>query len=193
MLTKIIPAFIIFVLWLDGWFYPLILLPILYVLLVEKKPLESIGLTTRDLWPSTRVALFVFAADLLIYLPIFFYYKPTFQSIYLFDPYTIFTDVIWYPLYEEIAYRGFLLGHYTSFGDPTFSSKPMLANLIQSILFLSLHHKHLSSGHPLILIPVFLLGFLNGTLFLRTRNTVGCILSHSLLNASALVLNHIIV
>ncbi|GAI11441.1 unnamed protein product, partial [marine sediment metagenome] len=36
LLMKVFPALIIFSLWLDGWFYPLLLLPFLYVILVGK-------------------------------------------------------------------------------------------------------------------------------------------------------------
>lgn len=190
ILTKMIPALIVLALWLDGWFYPLILLPILYVVLVEKKQLGWIGLTTRNLGPSIWIGLVLFAFIFLTYLPIFFHYQSTLQQVDLFDLYPLFTDAIWYPLYEEIAYRGFSLGHFTSSGEPLFSRKTMPANLVQSVLFLSIHYKHVAAGHPLILIPVFLLGLLNGFLFLRTRNTVGCILSHSLLNLSAMALTH---
>jgi len=35
LIMKVFPALIIFFLWLDGWFYPLLLLPFLYVIFVD--------------------------------------------------------------------------------------------------------------------------------------------------------------
>jgi len=193
LVMKVLPALIVFALWLDGWFYPLLLLPLLYVLFVERRDLRSIGFTTEKLGSSVSLGLAAFAIDLLVYLPVFFYYLSTLQRMNMGDWYPLFTDVIWYPLYEEITYRGFFLGHFTSPDDSPFSGKALMVNLIQAVLFLSIHHKHVTTGHPLLLIPVFLLGFLNGLAFLRTRNVIGCVLSHSLLNGGALLLTQIFV
>jgi hypothetical protein len=47
--AKVIPAIIFFSLWLDGWFFPLILLPIVYVLFVEKKSLGWLGFSRYEI------------------------------------------------------------------------------------------------------------------------------------------------
>ena len=50
--AKVIPAIILFALWLDGWFFPLILLPTIYVLFVEKKSLGWLGFSRDKLYFS---------------------------------------------------------------------------------------------------------------------------------------------
>ncbi len=183
---------IIFSLWLDGWFYPLLLLPFLYVIVVEKKGLGFLGFRKEKLGLSMLLGLAITAILVLVYLPIFVYYIPMLQ-ISSIGFYVIFTDVVWYPLYEEVAYRGFFLAHFTNPDDSPFSRRVLLLNLSQAALFLSVHHKYVTAGQPLLLIPVFLLGFLNGFIFLRIRNVIGCIVSHSILNGAALILNQIMV
>lgn len=182
---RIMPGIIFLSLWLDGWFFPLILLPVLYVLLVEKKSLEWLGFSRRGL----KVSMLLGAVMALIlgamYYPIFLYYLPVMKRLTI-DLYNTFLDVAWYPIYEELTYRGFALTHFAVLDGSYLSLRNLSVNLIQSLLFLSIHKHHF--GTPLVLIPVFLLGFLNGLLFLKTRNIYGCLLSHSALNGFALLL-----
>jgi membrane protease YdiL (CAAX protease family) len=167
-------------------------LPFLYVIFVEKKGFEFLGFRKEKLSLSISLGLAITAILFLVYLPIFVYYIPMLQVASI-GFYVIFTDVVWYPIYEEVAYRGFFLAHFTNPDDSPFSRRGLLLNLSQAALFLSVHHKHVTAGQPLLLIPVFLLGFLNGFIFLRTRTIIGCISSHSILNGAALILNQIIV
>jgi len=192
LIMKVFPALIIFSLWLDGWFYPLLLLPFLYVIFVEKKGFGFLGFRKEKLGLSILLGLAITAILFLVYLPIFVYYIPMLQAASI-GFYVVFTDVVWYPLYEEVAYRGFFLAHFTNPGAPLFSRRILLLNMSQAALFLSIHYKYVTAGQPLLLIPVFLLGFLNGFIFLRTRTIIGCIASHSILNGAALLLNQIMV
>jgi hypothetical protein len=67
---KIVPGFIVFVLWLNGWFFPLILLPIPYVLLIEKKGLNWLGFTRHDVRSSIIVGVTIALALIGVYFPI---------------------------------------------------------------------------------------------------------------------------
>lgn len=187
---KIIPGLIFLSLWLDGWFFPLILLPILYVLLVEKRSLGWLGFWGHEFRSSTLFGVLISLILSIVYYPIFLYYLPIIGRQPIDLLYRVFTDVFWYPLYEEIAYRSFALTHFADQDSPCLSTRNLIVNLSQSLLFLSIHKHHVTSGKPLILVPVFLLGLLNGFLFLKTRNIYGCILSHSTLNSFALVLRY---
>ena len=185
---KVIPGLILVSMWLDGWFYPLLLLPLLYVLFVEKKTLGWLGFRRLELWPSLFLGVLVSVGLTLVYYPIFLYYLQLIR-LETVDLYAVFTDVFWYPLYEEVAYRSFALAHFAESSGPRLSVRNALANLSQSLLFLSVHRHHLASGMPLVLVPVFMLGLLNGLIFLRSRNIYGCIISHSALHGFALLLH----
>jgi len=187
-IENIIPAFIFFSLWLDGSLLPLILLPILYVLLVERKSPGWLGFSSHRLKYSLLSGLLVAFVLIAVYYPIFLHYLPYILEGGAIDLYTVFLDVLHYPVYEEIAYWSFVLSH---FADPEKSPRTkrnLLVNPFQSLLFVSVHRHHFNA--PLILVPVFLLGFLNGILFLKTRNIYGCMFSHSILNSFALLLRH---
>jgi len=186
---KVIPALILFSLWLDGWFFPLILLPIVYVLLVEKRSLGWLGLSRHGLRSSTVISVLIVFVLSGIYHPIFLYYLPHMLQQGTMDLYKVFLDVVHYPVYEEITYRSFALAHFAELDRQYLSTRNIIANLSQSLLFLIIHKHHFSV--PLVLIPVFLLGLLNGFLFLRTRNICGCIVSHSALNSFGLLLRYL--
>lgn len=66
-----------------------------------------------------------------------------------------------------------------------FSRHNLGLNLLQSLLFVLVHRHHISAGFPFLLIPVLLLGFLNGLVFLRSRNVTGCIVGHAIVNGTA--------
>jgi len=182
---KVVPSLILFSLWLDGWFFPVILIPIFYVLMVEKKDLGWFGFSRCKLWFSLVTSLLIVLVLTGTYYPVFLYYLPLMKEETI-DVYTIFLDIVWYPIYEEVTYRSFALTHFAELNASNLSTRNLAVNLSQSLLFLSVHKHHFSV--PLVLIPVFLLGLLNGALFLRTRNVYGCIVSHSALNCFSLLL-----
>lgn len=184
---KIIPAFILLSLWFDGWFFPLILLPIIHVLFVEKKSLGWPGFSRHKIGFSLGIGMFIALVFSGMYYPIFLYYLPM-MKIEIITLYTVFLDVVWYPTYEEVTYRSFGLSHFANLDKSYLSSRNLIVNIFQSLLFLSIHKNHFST--PLVLLPVFFLGLVNGFLFLKTRNIYGCIASHSILNGFALLLRH---
>jgi len=52
LFEAVFPRFVVFALWLDGCFYPLVLLPLLYVKFVDMRGLEWIGFRGRNLFNS---------------------------------------------------------------------------------------------------------------------------------------------
>jgi len=184
LFEAVFPAFIVFSLWLDGWFYPLILLPLLYVKLVDRKGLEWIGFHERSLFSSGLLGVCLSFGVILVWYPVFVYYKPSLESI---TAYVLFTDVVWYPFYEEVAYRGFALAYLVPREMRVLSLRGLVGNFAQALLFVSIHHRYVTSGMPLFLVPVLLLGLVNGFIFLKTRNIFGCFLGHSLTNTLALL------
>jgi len=186
--AKVIPAIILFSLWLDGWFFPLILLPIVYVLFVEKKSLGWLGFSRHEIWFSLVIGVLISLVLCGMYYPIFIYYFPMIR-MEIITLYSIFLDVIWYPTYEEVTYRSFALSHFAKLDRTYLYPRNLIVNIFQSLLFLSIHKHHFSA--PLVLLPIFFAGFVNGFLFLKTRNIYGCIASHSALNGFALLLRHV--
>ena len=179
-----ISAFLVFiVLWLDGSFYPLILLPFLYLFLYRRLGLNTIGFRRTRFRFSVLLVLVVGCAISILYYPIFVHYlsRRQWEGLSLI---TLLNDIVWYPLYEEIAYRGFFLGLWTD-PDAGFSKSNLGFNLIQTFFFIAVHQNHVKEGLFLLLIPVSLLGFAMGLVFLRTRNISGCIVGHGLLNGVA--------
>jgi membrane protease YdiL (CAAX protease family) len=183
----VFPAFVVFVLWLDGWFYPLVLLPLLYVKFVDRSGLKWIGFRGRNLLSSALLGVCSYLGVILVWYLFFAYYLPPLESVSV-TPYVLFTDVFWYPFYEEVAYRGFALAYLVPREMRVFSLRSLVGNLAQTLLFVSIHHRHVTSGAPLFLVPVLLLGLANGFIFLKTRNIFGCFLCHSLANALALLI-----
>jgi len=185
LLKVVFPGFIVFTLWLDGWLYPLALLPLLYVKLVDRKGLDWIGFQGRNFFSSGLFGACSALGIILVWYPVFVYYKPSLESL---TAYVLFTDVVWYPFYEEVAYRGFALAYLVPREMKVFSLRGLVGNFAQALLFLSIHHKYVRSGTPLFLVPVLLLGLANGFIFLKTRNVFGCLLCHSLANTLALLI-----
>ena len=177
---RALTALVFIALWLDGSFYPLILLPLLFTLYYMNEGLHTIGLGRAGLRPSIVLGLGVGLAVAVVYYPIFIHYlsrRPGEGSSF----FALFTDLVWYPIYEEISYRGFFLGSFAE-GRGRLSGRSLYLNLVQSMLFVLVHQNHISAGLHLLLIPILLLGFSMGLVFLRTRNIAGCILGHSLVN-----------
>ena len=187
--VKLVPALIIFALWLDGWLFPIILLPIIYVLFIEKKSLDWLGFSRDKLYFSLCISIIIALILSGLYYPISLYYFNA-MKMGVVTIYGIFFDVVWYPVYEEITYRSFLLTHFAEIDQSCLSSRNLIVNLFQSLLFLSIHKHHFAV--PLVLLLVFALGLMNGFLFLRIRNIYGCIVSHSVLNGFALLIRHLI-
>jgi len=186
--AKVIPAIILFSLWLDGWFFPLILLPIIYVLFIEKKSLSWLGFSGHELYFSLSIGIMIGLVLGGMYYPIFLYYLPV-TKMEIVTIYSIFLDVVWYPTYEEVTYRSLVFSHFAKLDRSYLSLRNFIVNVFQTFLFLSIHKHHFST--PLVLLPVFFLGLVNGFLFLKTRNIYGCIVSHSALNGFALLLKYV--
>lgn len=185
--SRLVLALLVFlILWLDGKFYPLILLPLLFVKLYDKKSLSYIGLGGGGLNLSLGLGAGTGLLVPAICYPVFIHYLGVRQAPASWTI-ALLTDLVWYPLYEEISYRGFFLGIFAR-RDRAFSGLNLALNLVQAILFVSVHHHHVSAGLPLLIIPVFLLGFLNGLVFLRSWNIAGCVLGHSLVNGLGLLI-----
>lgn len=184
VVSRVFPALIFVSLWLDGWFFPLILLPFLYVFLVEKKDAQWLGFQKQKSKLSIYLGMLVSVFLMVTYIPVFLYYF-SLTDKQLPSVFDVFTDVIWYPFYEEATYRSFFLVHFAVFDYSSLSKRNLSVNLLQSLLFLSIHGHHLTSSTPLVLVPVFFLALLNGFLFLRTRNIIGCLLSHCVINSFA--------
>lgn len=186
---SILALLVFLALWLDGKFYPLILLPLLFTTFYDRRSLSSIGVGARRLGLS--LGLGAGAGMLLVaaYYPIFLHYLGR-RSASPLEMGVIFTDLIWFPLYEEVSYRGFFLGVYAR-RDGATSRFNLALNLVQTLLFVSVHHHHVSAGLPFLLIPVFVLAFLNGLVFLASRNIAGCVLGHALVNGVALLLQSV--
>jgi len=187
LLEAVFPGFVVFALWLDGWFYPLVLLPLLYVKFVDKRGLKWIGFRGRNLFSSGLLGVCSSLGVILVWYLSFVYYLPPLESVSV-TPYVLFTDVFWYPFYEEVAYRGFALSYLVPKEMSVFSLRSLVGNFAQALLFVSIHHRYVTSGTPLFLVPVLLLGLANGFIFLKTRNIFGCFLCHSLANTLALLI-----
>ncbi|MGD2200042.1 MAG: CPBP family intramembrane metalloprotease [Candidatus Bathyarchaeota archaeon] len=182
---RILAALVFLALWLNGSFYPLILLPLLFVKAVLKEELSHTGLSTEAIPPSLILGLIAALLVLIAYYPIHLTYQMLRAKPIV--AWAIFTDIVWYPVYEEVAYRGFFLGYYSDKGA-VLSTRNLALNLIQTALFTAVHHGHVRAGFPLLLIPVFLLGFLNGIVFLRTRSILGCVVGHAVVNGAAMLM-----
>lgn len=175
----------LFSLWLDSWFFPLILLPIVYVLFVEKKSLGWLGFSRYEIRFSLGMGVMIALVLSGMYFPVFLYYLHI-VKMEIVTINSIFLDVVWYPIYEEVTYRSFVFSHFAKLDRSCLSRRNLIVNIFQSFLFLSIHKHHFST--PLVLLPVFFLGLTNGFLFQKTKNIYGCIVSHSALNGFALFL-----
>ncbi|MHA1840238.1 MAG: hypothetical protein ACTSYO_09860, partial [Candidatus Ranarchaeia archaeon] len=126
IIEKIIPAFIFLILWLDGWIYLFLLIPFLYMFLIEKKDIDSLGFQKKGIKDSILLGKAIAIVSIILYLPILMFYLPLFRTLYELTVYDVFTDVLWYPLYEEVAYRAFVLTHYADFDTPAFSKRNLI-------------------------------------------------------------------
>ncbi|MHA1839075.1 MAG: CPBP family glutamic-type intramembrane protease, partial [Candidatus Ranarchaeia archaeon] len=86
-----------------------------------------------------------------------------------------------------------VLTHYADFDTPAFSKRNLIVNFVQTLLFVAIHRQYFITGMFLKIIPVFLLALLNGFIFIKTRNIAGCIMSHSTLNGSAIILHFLFI
>lgn len=181
-IQTILALLVFLALWFNGKFYPLLLMPLLFVKFYCRESLSRIGLSSKNLRLSLLLGASSSLLAIMAYYPIFLGYlgKRIVDSL---DTSVIFMDLVWYPVYEELSYRGFFLGFFA--WQDSFNRANLVLNLVQALMFVSVHKHHVLAGLPLLLLPVFLFGFLSGMVFLKTRNTYGCILSHILLNGAA--------
>jgi membrane protease YdiL (CAAX protease family) len=178
--ARVLAALVFMALWLDGSFYPLLLLPFAFVLYYEREGLAKIGLGGSGLRESVFLGLGVGLAVSVVSYPIFIHYlsRRLSTSPGLID---LLVDLVWYPVYEEVSYRGFFLASFADL-EESFSVRNLGLVLVQAIFFVLVHQNHILAGLYILLIPVFLLGFSMGLVFLKTRSIAGCILGHSLIN-----------
>lgn len=188
---QILALLVFLALWINGSFYLLVLLPFIYIRFVLRESQSLIGFNRRGLRPSMALGVFSGLFVLAVYYPIHINYIAV-RAKALFSLGVALSDLVWYPIYEEISYRGFFLGVFTK-KDSLFSNQNMALNLIQALMFTSVHHHYVKAGLPLLLIPIFILGFLSGLVFLRSRNIVGCFLAHAISNGIALLLGIVVV
>ncbi len=171
-----VAAFVFLALWLDGSFYPLLLLPLAYVWVSDPNRLSSLGLRKEGFLRSAVWGLLGLGIVVPTWLAIWVAYGGWDTSAGGFLE--MLKDFAWYPVYEEIAYRGFFLSR---LGNP-YLKKKWIANVVQGALFASVHYHYAQAGMPLRILPAFVLGLVTGTIFLRTRNLAGCLLCHALAN-----------
>jgi membrane protease YdiL (CAAX protease family) len=178
--ARVLAALVFIALWLDGSFYPLLLLPLAFVLYYERESLAKIGLGGSGLRESVSLGLGVGLAVSVVSYPIFIHYlsRRLRTSPGLID---LLVDLVWYPVYEEVSHRGFFLASFADL-EEEFSVRNLGLVLVQAFFFVLVHQNHISVGLYLLLIPVFLLGFFMGLVFLKTRSISGRILGHSLVN-----------
>ncbi len=184
IIDKAIPFVIMIALWLNGWFYPLLLVPILYVMVFEKRGPYFIGFELSKIRRSAALGLIAGNLLSLVYLGLFIFCRVVVQPLGDIDWSVLFTSMVWFSFYDEIVYRGFFISHFSDANESMFSPRGLVVNLLQTLMFISTPIKVLSIGQPLVLLFFSLLGFTNGLVFMRTRNLAGCILSHSIVIGS---------
>lgn len=188
---QILALLVFLALWINGSFYPLVLLPFIYIRFVLRENQSLIGFNGRGLRLSMALGVLSGLFVLAVYYPIHLNYIAV-RAKALFSLEVALSDLVWYPFYEEVSYRGFFFGVFTKKGS-FFSNQNMALNLIQALMFTSVHYHHVGVGLPLLLIPIFILGFLSGLVFLRSRNIAGCLLAHAISNGIALLLGIVVV
>ncbi|MDH5780939.1 MAG: hypothetical protein OEZ29_10140, partial [Candidatus Bathyarchaeota archaeon] len=106
----------------------MILLPLLYVKFVDRRGLEWIGFHGKNLFSSGLLGVCSFLGIILVWYLFFVYYLPPLESVSV-TPCVLFTDVFWYPFYEEVAYRGFALAYLVPGEMSVFSLRSLVGNL----------------------------------------------------------------
>jgi membrane protease YdiL (CAAX protease family) len=171
-------AFIFLALWLDGSFYPLLLLPLVYVWVLDPNRLSSLGFGKKGFLSSVMWGLLGLGIVVPTWLLIWVAYGGWDASAGGFLE--MLRDFVWYPIYEEVAYRGFFLSRLGPF-----LKRKWVANVAQAALFASVHHHYAQAGMPLRILPAFVLGLVIGVIFLKTRNLTGCLICHAIANVIA--------
>jgi len=124
---------VFFVLWVNGSFYPLILLPFVFTMYHCGESLSRIGIGRRRLQKSLslgRLAGFL----VLVHTIRLLFSTGVVRAAPIPSVWSMLIDVVWYPLYEEVSYRGFFLGFLAKEGG-NFSRHNLGLNLLQSLLF----------------------------------------------------------
>ena len=100
--------------------------------------MEWLGLSRRTFRCS--MGLGVLSALILcgVYYPIFLHYIVYILRREEIGLYSVFADVVWCPVYEEVAYRSFALTHFADLEEAYTSTRNLVANLSQSLLFINI-------------------------------------------------------
>lgn len=177
--------------WVDELiFKPVIwVLPVLYIVKkIEKKSLETIGLTNKNLFRNLYIgwgvgALFAFEG---IVTNAFKYGGVSF-SPESFKPMELLTLILisfFTAFSEELVFRGYVM---TRLSEGL--KNPMFANVLAALLFSLLHVPialYVLHYNVVDLISfewvMFVMGVVNGYLFIRMKNIVVPVMSHSLWN-----------
>lgn len=105
-------------------------MPFLYVKLVDRRGLDWIGFHGRNLFNSGLLGVCSSFGVILVWYLFVVYYLPPLESVSV-TSYVLFTDAIWYPFYEEIAYRGFTLAYLVPREMSVFSLRSLVRNFAQ--------------------------------------------------------------
>lgn len=195
MIERIIPLFLFLFIWLVEWFASLLMLPLflllfLYVIFMERKAISYLGFhkagSQYSLYLGSSFSVLLMAVYYFTFIIHYFDIGHEIPSIF-----EVLTSVIWLPLYEEVTYRGFFLIHFSDSTYSAWTKRNFAVNIFQSILYLSIYLNYTMTGAYFMLIPMFLLGIINGIIFQKTKNIYGCLILHLAFNAFVVILNFI--
>lgn len=182
--------------WVDELlFKPLIwVLPVIYIVIkIEKKSLETIGLTSKNLFRNMYLgwglgALFAFEG---IVTNSFKYGGVTFapESFKFFELLTLIVIALFTAFSEELAFRGYIM---TRLAEKLKNN--LSANIMAAVLFALLHIPiaffvlHYSAVDLISFEWVmFVLGVVNGYLFMRVKSLAVPVMSHALWNLAIIL------
>ena len=153
----------------------------------ETSVLADIGL---DSWPSflkDRWFGLALLAGILVWLVLWITLIPTFKVEQDSLGTLVFTTVIWYPVLEEILFRGILQGAFIkeSWGRKSFAGLST-ANLLASLLFVCAHFFYYPAIWAIaVLFPSLVFGFFRD----RYSSIYPCIFLHVFYNSGFITLN----
>jgi membrane protease YdiL (CAAX protease family) len=195
MIERIIPLILFLALWLVEWFASILMLPsflllFLYVIFIEKKAISNLGFHRAglqySLYLGSSFSMLLMAVYYFAFVIHYFDIGHEIPSIF-----EVFTNVIWLSLYEEVVYRGFFLSHFSDSTYSAWTKRNFVVNLFQSVLYLSIYLNYAVNGAYFMLVPMFLLGIINGIIFQKIKNIYGCLILHSIFNAFTIILNFV--
>ncbi len=163
----------------------MILVPLLYAYLWDPKGLSGLGLRREASTRSNELGILALGPVIVVWLAVYLLYGGWETS---WRPASLLRDVIWFPIYEEVTYRGFFLSQV----GLKILRRPLTANLLQTAFFAGVHWHFVAQGMALRMAGVVVLGLATGLVFLKTRNLLGCITCHALANLLASVLAYVL-